>query len=108
MVEHTLQLDLVFNSLADPTRRDILQRVLKTELSISEIAEKYTMSFAAVSKHLQRLERANLIRRRRHGKHYYVQARPDMLQTADEYLEQYRQIWQGRYDKLEQLVHEKE
>jgi DNA-binding transcriptional ArsR family regulator len=108
MVEQALQLDLIFTSLADPTRRDILQRVVSSELSISEIAQKYSMSFTAVSKHLQKLERANLIKRRRHGKHYYVLARLDTLRTADDYLDQYRQIWQARYDKLEQLLNEQE
>ncbi len=57
MVEHILQLDSVFGSLADPTRRDILQRVTKQELSVGEVAKPYKMSFAAISKHLKILDK---------------------------------------------------
>lgn len=107
MVESTLQLNLVFNSLADPTRRDILQRVLKAELSITEIAEKYTMTFAAVSKHLQKLERANLILRRRQGKYYYVQASPETLKSTEAYLKQYQMMAVDRFDRLEDYLKER-
>jgi DNA-binding transcriptional ArsR family regulator len=60
MVEYTPSLDSIFGSLADPTRRDILQRVAGRELTVSQIAEPYDLSLAAVSKHLKILERAKL------------------------------------------------
>lgn len=104
MVEHTLQLDSIFTSLADPTRRDILSRVAKAELSISELVSEYDMSFAAVSKHLSVMERARLIIKRREGKKQMVSLAPDALRSADEYLEQYRLMWQSRYDKLDKII----
>jgi DNA-binding transcriptional ArsR family regulator len=108
MVEYTLSLDSVFSSLSDPTRRDILRRVSKQELSISEIAKPYDLTFAAISKHLKVLERATLIIKKRRGKEQMVQAVPRALKDADEYLEQYRQLWEERFDRLEALLNEKE
>lgn len=104
MVEQTLQLDMIFHSLADPIRRDILRRVMQCELSVSELVEKYEVSFAAVSKHVKVLEGAHLIRRRKEGKRIMVALAPDALQAADEYLEQYRMMWEGRYRKLDLLL----
>lgn len=104
MVEYTLQLDSIFASLSDPTRRDILSRVARCELSVSELAARYNMSFAAISKHLQVMERASLIVKRRDGKKQMVSLAPEALMTADEYLEQYRRMWQSRYEKLDTLI----
>jgi DNA-binding transcriptional ArsR family regulator len=104
MVEYSLQLDSIFASLADPTRRDMLARVARAELSISELVQEYDMSFAAISKHLKIMEHARLIVKRREGKKQMVSIAPDALMSADEYLEQYRQMWQSRYDKLDKLI----
>lgn len=92
MVEYSSQLDSVFGSLADPTRRDILRRVAFSELTISEIANPYDMSLAAVSKHIKILERAGLIVKRRKGKRYLARAVPGALAAAEEFLEQHRQL----------------
>lgn len=104
MVEYTLQLDSIFASLADPTRRDILARVSRGELSVGELAANYSMSFAATSKHLKVMERAKLIVKRKDGKKQMVSLAPEALMSADEYLEQYRRMWQSRYDKLEKVI----
>ena len=104
MVEYTLQLDSLFASLSDPTRRDILARVARCELSVSELVENYSLSFAAISKHLKVMERAQLITKRKDGKKHMISLAPDALVSADEYLEQYRCMWQSRYDKLEKLI----
>lgn len=106
MVERTMYLDNIFASLADPTRRDILARVAQSELSISELVEKYEMSFAAIAKHLNVLERAKLITKRREGKKQMVTLAPGALKSADEYLEQYRQIWEQKFNKLDSLIKE--
>jgi DNA-binding transcriptional ArsR family regulator len=106
MVERTIELDSVFFSLADPTRRDILARVARGELSIGDIAANYDMSFAAISKHLNVLAAAKLIIKRREGKKQMVTLAPDALKTADEYLEQYRQTWEQKFSKLDQLLKE--
>ncbi len=108
MVEYTLQLDSIFGSLADNTRRDILQRVARSELSVSEIANSYDMSLAAVSKHLKILERAKLIVKRRKGKQQLVQAAPRTLEEAIRYLERYGAMMEGRLDSLEQYLNSKE
>lgn len=104
MVEYTVQLDSIFHSLADPVRRDILRRVATADMSISELAEKYVISFAAVSKHLKVLEKAKLVIKKKEGKKQIVTLSPTALKSADEYLEQYRLLWQSRHDKLEQLL----
>lgn len=104
MVEYSLQLDSIFGSLADPTRRDILRRVARSELTVSEISAPYDMSLAAVSKHLKILEKAKLIIKRRHGKQQMVQAAPKTLHDAEKYLEQYRQMWEGRLDALDEYL----
>ena len=107
MVEYTLQLNDIFSSLADPTRRDILARVAQAELSVGELVDNYDMSFAAISKHLNVLQRAKLITKRREGKKQMVTLAPDALKSADEYLEQYRAMWEQKFNKLDQLLKEK-
>ncbi len=104
MVEYTMNLDSVFGSLADPTRRDILQRLTRSELSVNEIANPYDMSLAAVSKHLKILEKARLVIKRRKGKQQIVELAPKTLNEANDYLERYRQMWEERYDALEILI----
>jgi DNA-binding transcriptional ArsR family regulator len=76
MVKYSSELDDVFGALADPTRRDILRRVTCSELTVSEIANPYDMSMAAVSKHLKVLEQAGLITKRKKGKKHLVRAVP--------------------------------
>ncbi len=106
MVEYTYDLDSVFKCLADGTRRDILERLRTARLTVSQIAADYDMSLAAVSKHLKVLEQAKLIVKKRKGKEQHVAMAPYALKNADEYLEQYRQTWQSRYDKLDKLINE--
>lgn len=104
MVNYTLSLDAVFSSLADPTRRDILARLSRGELTVSELAANYSISLPAISKHLKVMERASLIIKRKEGKQQIITLAPEALMTADEYLEQYRQMWQSRFDKLDTLI----
>ena len=104
MVEDIAELDDIFGSLADPTRRDILARVARAELSVGELVQNYRMSFAAISKHLKVLEQARLVVKRKEGKKHMVSLAPHALKSADEYLEQYRQSWQSRHDKLDRLL----
>jgi DNA-binding transcriptional ArsR family regulator len=107
MVEHNIQLNLIFGSLADPTRRDIFQRVSVNEQSIGEIAEHYKMSFAAVSKHLKILEKAKLVTKRRSGRQQLVAADPIALKTIEDYLSQLEKLWNKRFDALEEFLSEK-
>lgn len=106
MVEYALNLDSIFSCLADPTRRDILQRVSKQELSVGEIARPYDLTFAAVSKHLKVLERTRLVAKQRRGKQQLVRMVPEAFTDVDKYLGQYRQFWESRFDSLEQYLKE--
>lgn len=103
------KLDAVFSSLADPTRRDILKRVARKELSVGEIASPYArhMSLVAVSKHLRVLEGAGLVHKRRAGKRQLVTLSPATLKGASRYLEEYRVLWEGRLDRLEDYLAKK-
>jgi DNA-binding transcriptional ArsR family regulator len=92
MVEYTSPLDTVFGALADPVRRDILERVYSSELTVGQIAIEYDMSLAAVSKHLKVLFDADLIRKRRDGKYYYVSAHPIGMQASLDYILQYEGV----------------
>ena len=104
MVEQAMQLDLIFQALADSTRRDILRRVSDKALSISELAKPYQMSFAAIAKHVAKLEAAQLIIKKRVGKEQRVVASPDTLEAASLYLQQYADIWEQRYEALDILL----
>lgn len=108
MVEYVYQLDNIFSSLSDPIRRDILTTVARCEYSVGELVARYDVSFAAISKHLKVLEEACLIRKRKEGRRQMVSLAPGALRSADEYLEQYRAMWQSRYDKLDTLLKEEQ
>ena len=109
MVEYTLSLDSTFGALSDPTRRDILQRLGNTELSVGELARFYDLTFAAVSKHLKVLEKACLVIKRKRGKQHMVSLAPQAFADAAEYLEWYKSLWESRLDSLEQyLIENKE
>jgi DNA-binding transcriptional ArsR family regulator len=99
-------LDATFAALADPTRRAILARLASGEASVAELAEPFAMSQPAISKHLKVLERAGLIS---HGRD--AQRRPRRLEAkplaeANEWLERYRQFWEGSYQQLDALLEE--
>jgi DNA-binding transcriptional ArsR family regulator len=104
MVEYSFRLDSVFGSLADATRRDILRRVGKKELSVGELAEPYDLTLAAISKHLKVLEKAKLIKKCRRGKQQFVSLSPPAFNEASRYLEQYRKMWEERLGRLEKYL----
>jgi DNA-binding transcriptional ArsR family regulator len=106
MVEYSFALDSTFAALADRTRRDILNRLGKQEMTVGEVAEPYTLTFAAISKHLKVLEKAQLIIKRRRGKAQIVQLSPQAFADIDEYLQFYRNLWEQRLDSLENYLKE--
>jgi DNA-binding transcriptional ArsR family regulator len=97
-------LDEVFHALADSTRRAILREVTQGERSVGELARPHSMSLAAVSKHLDVLERASLIRRRRSGQHRFVRLNPRPLQAAQDWLAFYEKFWGESLDRLQGLL----
>lgn len=101
MVEQVYNLDSIFGSLSDPTRRDILTRVSGQSMSVGEVAKHYAISFAGVAKHIDVLARAGLVHKTRTGKEQIVTIDPKALAAANYYLENYKQIWEERLDSLD-------
>jgi DNA-binding transcriptional ArsR family regulator len=102
------RLDQVFHALAHPTRRAILRRIARKERTITELAEPYAMSLEAVSKHVQVLERARLLKRTRSGRVHRCRMRPEPLLVAAKVLAELGNMWDQRLDALEQLLGELE
>ena len=90
-----------FAALADPTRREILARLALGETSVGELARPFEMSLPAVSKHLKVLERAGLIARGREAQWRPCRIQPDALREVDGWLEEYRRLWEERFDRLD-------
>jgi DNA-binding transcriptional ArsR family regulator len=95
-----------FAALADPTRRAILARLALGETSVTELAEPFAMSMPAVSKHLKVLERAGLIARGREAQWRPCRIELRALKDVDDWLEEYRRLWEDRLDRLEVYLHE--
>lgn len=106
MVESNLRLDLLFGALSDTTRRGILQRVARRELSIGEIASHFELTFGAISKHIKVLEKANLVTKRRRGKEQVVVIVPGTVHVARRHIDRYARMWADRFDKLESVLRE--
>src|SRR5215475_4712649 len=96
----TDQLSSTFSALADPTRRAILGRLARGEKSVTDLAKPFKMSLPAVSKHLKVLEKAGLIERGREAQWRPCRLKPRPLKGAADWLEQYRQFWEARLDRL--------
>ncbi len=90
-----------FQALADPTRRAILARLAQGESSVNELAAPFDMSLPAVSKHLKVLEHAGLISRSREAQYRPCKLEPQNLKPADEWLEEFRVLWEARFDRLD-------
>jgi DNA-binding transcriptional ArsR family regulator len=99
-------LDHVFQALAHPVRRDILRRIARSERTIVDLAAPFEMSLEAVSKHVQVLERARLLRRKRVGRGFRCQLRPAPLSHAVKVLNQLTAIWNQQLDGLERFLRE--
>lgn len=98
--------DQLFRALADATRRDIVRRTLTDESSISALAGRYAMSFAAVRKHVNVLAAAGLVTHHRHGRERRIRGNPEAVRRAQNLLDGYESIWRGRVDRLEKLLHD--
>jgi len=99
-------LDATFAALADPTRRAILTRLASGEASVAELAEPFAMTQPAISKHLKVLERAGLISRGRDAQRRPRRLEAKPLAQATEWLEGYRQFWEGNFQRLDALLGE--
>jgi len=100
------EVDDLFHALADATRRDIVRRSVRGELSVSRLADAYPMSFAAVQKHVAVLERAGLITKVRRGREQLVRTDPDAVRRARQALDQLEKAWRGRVNRMGDLLAE--
>jgi DNA-binding transcriptional ArsR family regulator len=100
------RLDATFAALADPTRRAILARLASGEASVTELAEPFSISQPAISKHLKVLERAGLISRGREAQRRPRRLEPKPLAEATKWLENYRRFWEATFHRLDGLLEE--
>lgn len=99
-------LDETLQALADPTRRAILQRLTEGEARVTELARPFAISLNSVSKHIQMLERAELVRRRREGREHFLSLNPGPLDEAAEWIESQRALWKFRLGTLDAILKE--
>lgn len=104
MVKYKQQLDGVFGALSDPTRRAIIARLARGPETVGELAKPFDMSLAAVSKHLQLLDRAGLVERIRKGRSIECRLQPQKLRAAAEWITDYESFWAERLEALDEIV----
>jgi DNA-binding transcriptional ArsR family regulator len=100
------RLDATFLALADPTRRAILARLILGEAAVTELAAPFAISQPAISKHLKILERAGLISVGQEAQRRPRRLESQPLAEASAWLEQYREIWEANFQRLDELLHE--
>src|SRR5688572_32275868 len=96
----------IFQAIADPTRRAIMLLIAVNSMTPNAIAEHFDTSRQAVSKHLRILTECDLISQEQRGREIYYRLEIDKMKEIDEWLEQYRQIWETRYEQLDTLLAE--
>ena len=96
--------DRLFHALSDSTRRDIVTLVLQGEHSVSDLARRFPMSFAAVQKHVAVLERAQLVAKQSRGREQLVRGQISTVRHAYELLEQLETIWRDRIDRFGEIL----
>lgn len=100
------RLSSTFQALADPTRRAILARLSQGKASVTELAAPFSMSMPAISKHLKVLERASLISRGKEAQWRPCKLEAAPLEAASDWVEQYRAMWEARFDRLDAYLKE--
>src|ERR671917_1554159 len=96
--------DALFHALADRTRRDIMRRVLAGQHSVTALAARYDMSFAAVQKHVAVLERAGLLTKRRNGREQLASGDVAAVRSVGSMLTELEQVWRGRIARIDELI----
>lgn len=102
--ERATRVNEIFAALADPTRRAILESLARGEARVTDVAAPFGVSLNAVSKHIQVLERAGLVRRRVVGRDHFLAFDGDVLDHADQWLRTTRSFWASRLDDMERLL----
>src|SRR6516225_583243 len=96
----------MFGALADQTRRDIVRRAINADEGVVELAGHYSMSFAAVQKHIAILERAGLVTKERVGRRKVVRTDLERLRVVRHLLDEYEGLWRGRINHMAELISE--
>ena len=104
MRTETIPIDSVFRALADPTRRDVLERLCKSPGSVSELAEPFYMALPSFVEHLKVLENCGLVRSTKVGRVRTYRLMPKRLRVAEDWLTQQRTIWERRLDQLDSYL----
>lgn len=94
----------VFQAIADPLRRDIIELLVEKPLTVNAIAEQFEVSRPAVSKHLKILQECGIIEIRKQGRERFCQIQPKNLIPAFLWIEQYRNLWEDRLDSFEEYL----
>jgi DNA-binding transcriptional ArsR family regulator len=102
----TERTDLLFHALSDATRRDIVRLALQGEHSVSDLARRYPMSFAAVQKHVAVLERADLITKHQRGRERIVRGRIDAVRDVNRLLDEFETTWRYRMQRFGDVLAE--
>ncbi|WP_342236773.1 ArsR/SmtB family transcription factor [Inquilinus sp. OTU3971] len=100
MLQHPQPLDLMFQALADPSRRVMVERLSRGPASVSELAKPFAMSLSAVVQHLAVLEASGLVRSEKIGRVRTCRIEPAALHTAEQWLSDLRLSWDRRLDRL--------
>jgi DNA-binding transcriptional ArsR family regulator len=99
-----MTLNAAFSALSDPTRRAIVERLARGPRRVTELAEPFEMSLAAVSKHIQVLERAGLVKRAREGREHLLSLDARPMREVARYASRFEKFWNERLDRLEAFV----
>lgn len=107
MLDHSAALDRVFHALADPSRRAMVERLTRAPASVSELAEPFDMTLAAVVQHLKVLEDSGLVRTAKVGRVRTCRIDPKILASAEDWFSKRRALWESRLDRLGDLLAER-
>lgn len=94
----------VFQAIADPTRREIINLIAHQTLNLNSVAEKFDVSRPAISKHIKILVECGLVEITQKGRERYCEAKLRKLNEVSEWIEQYRQFWESKFDSLENYL----
>lgn len=106
MLNYSTALDLTFQALSDPSRRAMVERLVRGPASVSELAKPLDMTLSAVVQHLSVLEASGLVRSQKSGRTRICSIEPKALQAAERWIAQRRSIWERRLDRLERYLTE--
>ncbi len=94
----------VFQAIADPTRRDIINLIASEPMNLNAIAKNFEISRPAISQHIKILIECGLVNINKSGRERYCEAKLDGLNEISEWVEQYRKIWEQRFDRMDQIL----